>query len=180
MEFFYFICSITERILIKGEMVSSFEFEKGSLSYLEIEDAVSIGIPSKIEEEDIHLFVTLKPSSCLTEYMIRTHCQAVMARFMVSKVITILDDISRTTAGKHENRKLAAISLNTYGLSRSFGGKYGGKSLNKLKLLNDINISGGRHFHLPNIFSCFKLSHNFSPVICLRLHKILTFLFSSS
>ena len=34
---------------------------------------------------------------------------------------------------------------------------------------------GGRHLHHPNIFSCFKLSHNFSAVIFPRPHKNLFF-----
>ena len=103
---------MAERIRVKGEMVSIFEVEEGALSHLEIEDAAAIGIPSEMGEEDIRLFVILKPSSSLTEDMIRTHCQTVMARFMVPKIITILKDMPRTPTGKPEKGKLAIIPVN--------------------------------------------------------------------
>jgi len=109
---FYFACRMAERIRVKGEMVSIFEVEEGALSHLEIEDAAAIGIPSEMGEEDIRLFVILKPSSSLTKDMIRTHCQTVMARFMVPKIITILKDMPRTPTGKIEKGKLAKIAVN--------------------------------------------------------------------
>ena len=109
---FYFTCRMAERIRVKGEMVSLFEGEEGALSHLEIEDAAAIGIPSEMGEEDIRLFVILKPSSSLTEDMIRAHCQTVMARFMVPKIITILKDMPRTPTGKPEKGKLAIIPVN--------------------------------------------------------------------
>ena len=109
---FYFTCRMAERIRVKGEMISIFEVEEGALSHLEIEDAAAIGIPSEMGEEDIRLFVILKPSSSLTEDMIRTHCQTVMARFMVPKIITILKDMPRTPTGKIEKGKLAKIAVN--------------------------------------------------------------------
>jgi len=109
---FYFTCRMAERIRVKGEMISIFEVEEGALSHLEIEDAAAIGIPSEMGEEDIRLFVILKPSSSLTKDMIRTHCQTVMARFMVPKIITILKDMPRTPTGKIEKGKLAKIAVN--------------------------------------------------------------------
>ena len=60
--------------VLKEKMISIFEVEEGALSHLEIEDAAAIGIPSEMGEEDIRLFVILKPSSSLTKDMIRTHC----------------------------------------------------------------------------------------------------------
>ena len=81
------------------------------LSHSEIEDAAAVGFPSEIGEEDIRLFVKLKPSSTLTEERIRIHCQEIMARFMVPKIITILKDIPRTPTGKIEKGKLAKIPI---------------------------------------------------------------------
>jgi acyl-coenzyme A synthetase/AMP-(fatty) acid ligase len=43
--------------------------------------------------------------------MIRTHCQTVMARFMVPKIITILKDMPRTPTGKIEKGKLLKIAV---------------------------------------------------------------------
>ena len=108
---FYFTCRMAERIRVKGEMVSGFEVEEGALSHPDIEDAAAIAIPGEMGEEDIRLFVTLKPGATLTASDIRTHCQKVMAKFMVPRVVTVMDDLPRTPTGKPEKGKLAALPL---------------------------------------------------------------------
>ena len=108
---FYFTCRIAERIRVKGEMVSGFEVEEGALMHPDILDAAAIGIPGEMGEEDIRLFVTLRPHASLTETQIIEHCQGVMAKFMVPKIVTILEEMPRTPTGKSEKGKLAQMPL---------------------------------------------------------------------
>ena len=108
---FYFRYRKAERIRVRGEMVSGFEVEEGALSHPAIEDAAAIAIPAELGEEDIRLFVTLKQGVDINTEDIKAHCQNVMAKFMVPKVITILDDMPRTPTGKPEKGKLAQIPL---------------------------------------------------------------------
>ena len=108
---FYFRCRMAERIRVRGEMVSGFEVEEGALSHQGIEDAAAIGVPAALGEEDIRLFVTLKPGAGLTEDDIRSHCRAVMAKFMVPAIITILEEMPRTVTGKPEKGKLAELPV---------------------------------------------------------------------
>jgi len=108
---FYFRYRKADRIRVRGEMVSAFEVEEGALSHGDIEDAAAIGIPSELGEEEIRLFVTLKAGAAVTANDIRAHCRAVMAKFMVPSVVTILDAMPRTTTGKAEKGKLAALPL---------------------------------------------------------------------
>ena len=68
---FYFRCRMAERIRVSGEMVSGFEVEEGVLCHEGIEGAAAIGVPAALGEEDIRLFVTLKPGVGLTEEDIR-------------------------------------------------------------------------------------------------------------
>ena len=106
---FYFRYRMAERIRVRGEMVSGYEVEEGALSHPQIEDAAAIGVPAALGEEDIRLFVTLKPGSCLSEEEIRAHCRGVMAKFMVPSIITILDEMPRTVTGKPEKGRLAQL-----------------------------------------------------------------------
>ena len=108
---FYFRYRKAERIRVKGEMVSGAEVEEGALGHPDVEDAAAIGIASAFGEEDIRLFVTLKPGTTCNEEDIRAHCRGVMAKFMVPAVITILDSMPRTMTGKPEKGKLAAMPL---------------------------------------------------------------------
>jgi len=109
---FYFKCRMAERIRVLGEMVSGFEVEEGALSHPDIEDAAAIGVPSKFGEEDIVLFVTIKPDTTPTPTPeeIREHCRNNMAKFMVPTTVNILDEMPRTTTGKPEKGELRKLT----------------------------------------------------------------------
>ena len=102
---------MAKRIRFCGEMVSGFEVEEEALSHQGIEDAAAIGVPAALVEEDIRLFVTLKPGVGLTEEDIGVHCRSVMAKFMVLAIVTMLEEMARTVTGKPEKGKLAALSV---------------------------------------------------------------------
>ena len=108
---FYFRYRKAERIRVRGEMVSGYEVEEGALSHPLIEDAAAVAMPAPLGEEDIRLFVTLKPGALLTPEEIRQHCAGRMAKFMVPAVVTILQDMPRTPTGKPEKGKLAAMPI---------------------------------------------------------------------
>ena len=105
--FFYFRYRKAERIRVRGEMVSGFEVEEGVLSHPAIEDAAAIAFPSELGEEDIRVFVTLKANQHASVEELQGHCRKVMAKFMVPKVITIINEMPRTPTGKPEKGKLA-------------------------------------------------------------------------
>ena len=108
--YFYFKCRIAERIRVLGEMVSGFEVEEGVLQNQAIEDAAVVGVPSVFGEEDIYLFVTAKPETTISREEIKLHCRKVMAKFMVPKYITILDEMPRTPTGKPEKGRLKQLA----------------------------------------------------------------------
>ncbi len=108
---FYFRYRMAERIRVLGEMVSGFEVEEGALTHPCIEDAAAIGIPAALGEETIRLFVTLKPGKTVTSEEVREHCRQCMAKYMVPSVVTILDNMPRTTTGKPEKGELRKLPL---------------------------------------------------------------------
>ena len=110
---FYFRCRIAERIRVRGEMVSGFEVEEGALSHQAIQDAAAIGVPSPFGEEDVFLFVTLKAGKAISDDDIISYCKDVMAKFMVPKYLTILDEMPMTPTGKAEKGKLKELALQT-------------------------------------------------------------------
>ena len=109
--YFYFRHRKAERIRVRGEMVSAFEVEEGALGHPAVEDAAAVAMPAEAGEEDVRLFVTLKPGRDADEESIREHCRGVMAKFMVPKVVTVIDDMPRTPTGKPEKGKLAGYPL---------------------------------------------------------------------
>ncbi|MEM7256909.1 MAG: AMP-binding protein [Pseudomonadota bacterium] len=99
---FYFRYRMAERIRVRGEMVSGFEVEEGALSHPHIEDAAAIGVSARLGEEQIHLFVTIKPGRQLSQNDIILHCRGCMAKYMVPAMVTVLDTMPRTPTGKPE------------------------------------------------------------------------------
>jgi acyl-coenzyme A synthetase/AMP-(fatty) acid ligase len=61
-------------------------------------------------EEDIKLFVVKKHGTEVTEEKLIQHCGGCMARFMVPKQVVFLEEMPRTSSGKPEKGKLAALN----------------------------------------------------------------------
>lgn len=106
---FYFMHRVSERIRVKGEMVSGYEVEEGVLTHPAVQDCAAIGVPGEMGEEDIKLFVVGKPGKDIDAECLKRHCHDRMAKFMVPKHIIFLDDMPRTPTGKPEKGKLAAM-----------------------------------------------------------------------
>lgn len=106
---FYFMHRISERIRVKGEMVSAFEVEEGALTHPSIADCAAIGVLGEMGEEDIKLFVVRKPDTELTVEELQQHCAEKMAKFMVPKHVAFLDNMPLTSTGKPEKGKLAQM-----------------------------------------------------------------------
>ncbi len=103
----YFMYRMSERIRVKGEMVSGYEIEEAALTHPDIEDCAAIGIPGEFAEEDVKLFVVLKAGSSLSEQTLRDYCASRMAKFMVPRHVAFIVAMPRTPTGKPEKGKLA-------------------------------------------------------------------------
>ena len=68
-------------------------------------------MPPDLCEENIRLFLKLKPGAGLIEENIRAHCRSVMAKFMLPAIVIILEEMPRTVTGKLKKGKLAALSV---------------------------------------------------------------------
>lgn len=106
---FYFMHRMSERIRVKGEMVSGYEVEEGILTHPAIQDCAVIGVPGEMGEEDIKAFITFKEDQSICVDDLRTHCAGRMAKFMVPRYVEVLEEMPRTPTGKPEKGKLAAL-----------------------------------------------------------------------
>lgn len=106
---FYFMHRISERIRVKGEMVSGFEVEEGVLTHSAVQDCAVIAVPGEMGEEDIKAFITFKEGQSTTVDGLKMYCTDRMAKFMVPKHIVVLDEMPRTPTGKPEKGKLAMM-----------------------------------------------------------------------
>jgi len=106
---FYFLHRVSERIRVRGEMVSGYEVEEGILSHPSVQDCAVIAVPGAMGEEDIKAFVTAKDGHSLDLEALRSHCAGRMAKFMVPCEFVQLEEMPRTPTGKPKKGVLARL-----------------------------------------------------------------------
>ncbi len=102
----HWIARISERIRVKGEMVSGYEIEEGILTHPDIEDCAVLGVPDSRGEEEVKAFITLKSNAAMTLAQLQDYCRPRMSRFMVPSQMQILDEMPRTPTGKPAKAEL--------------------------------------------------------------------------
>lgn len=61
-------------------------------------ECAAVGVPSELGEEDIKVFVILRPGSTLTAAVLIEHVRSRAADFMVPRYVEFLDELPRTEA----------------------------------------------------------------------------------
>ena len=96
----FWLSRMSERIRVKGEMVSAYEIEEGILTHPAVTDCAVIGIPDESGEEQVKAFVTLKKHKTLALKELRLFCAPIMSRFMLPEALEVLTEMPRTDTGK--------------------------------------------------------------------------------
>ncbi len=102
----FWVARMSERIRVKGEMVSAYEIEETILAHPSVEDCAVLGAPDGIGEEIVHACITLRPSGRLTLEELVEFCRPRMSRFMVPSAMTVLAEMPRTPSGKPAKAEL--------------------------------------------------------------------------
>jgi crotonobetaine/carnitine-CoA ligase len=98
----------------RGENISAWEIEEVLLAHPSVAEAVAVGVPSELTEEDVKAYVVLRDGGHLTEHELREFCAPRMARFMVPEYFEFIDEIPKTPTGKPEKYKLVARHLDEH------------------------------------------------------------------
>lgn len=106
----HWVARMSERIRVKGVMVSGYEIEEGVLAHPAVADCAAIGVPDGNGEEEVAVFVTLAPRGEISLAALQEHCRARMSRFMIPSVLKVLDDMPRTPTGKPSKAKLRELA----------------------------------------------------------------------
>jgi crotonobetaine/carnitine-CoA ligase len=105
----YWLARMSERIRVKGEMVSAYEIEESIFTHPSVTDCAVIGIPDGTGEEQVKAFVTLKENKTLTLEELRLFCAPIISRFMNPTSLKVLQEMPRTQTGKPAKAELQKI-----------------------------------------------------------------------
>ncbi|MDY7035659.1 MAG: AMP-binding protein [Thermodesulfobacteriota bacterium] len=104
--FFHFVDRKKDYIRRRGENVSSYEVEATVNGLSQIAESAAIGIKAEEGEEDILIVIRLNEGSALSPQELYEWCEERMAKFMIPKYMTIVDDIPKTATGRAQKYKI--------------------------------------------------------------------------
>jgi crotonobetaine/carnitine-CoA ligase len=114
---FYFIGRKNDSIRRRGENISAYEVEEALLAHHAILECAAVGVPSDLTEEEVKVFLVVKPGTELTDADLLSFCTATMARFQVPRFVEIVDYLPKTPTGKISKvplRKWPVMGPNTW------------------------------------------------------------------
>jgi crotonobetaine/carnitine-CoA ligase len=117
---YYFIGRRSDSIRRRGENISAFEVEEGLLAHDAIVECAAIGVPSELTEEDVKVFIVLRPGFGIDARELAQFCRATMARFQVPRYVDVLEALPKTPTGKISKvplREMAVIGPQTWQLA---------------------------------------------------------------
>ncbi len=94
----------------RGENISAWEIEEVIHAHPAVLEAVAVGVPSELTEEDVKVYAVLHEGAALGEEELREFCGTRMARYMVPEYVEFIDEIPKTPTGKPEKYKLIAAA----------------------------------------------------------------------
>ncbi len=95
----------------RGENISSVEVERVVAQHPALLETAAVGVPSELGEDDILVFVTLRPGSVLNRVDLLDFCSARMPYFCVPRYVEIIDEIPKTVIGRIRKDVLRARGI---------------------------------------------------------------------
>lgn len=103
----YFFGRMRDSVRSRGENVSAWEVESVAAEHPAIEDCAMIGVAADIGEQDIKLFVKLKPGFALGRHDLASWLAARLAPYQVPKYLARVDGFERTPSERIMKHRLS-------------------------------------------------------------------------
>lgn len=95
-----YVDRVKDAVRRRGENVSSVEVETVVKRHPAVADAAVVGVPSELGEDDILLFVTLRPDTALDCAELLDFCAARMPYFCVPRFVETVDELPANAVGR--------------------------------------------------------------------------------
>ena len=104
--YLHFVERKKDSIRRRGQNISAFELEEAVNLHHAVLESAAIGIPSELTEEDVMVWVVVKPGHCLGASELIEHCKKTMAKHMVPRYVEFVDELPKTPTEKVEKFRL--------------------------------------------------------------------------
>lgn len=95
-----YVDRVKDSLRRRGENVSSVEVEGVVVRHPAVAEAAAVGVPSELGEDDILLFVTLRPGATLDCVELLDFCAARMPYFCVPRFVETVNELPKNVIGR--------------------------------------------------------------------------------
>jgi carnitine-CoA ligase len=104
--FFYFVDRIKDSIRRRGENISSYMVEKAITDHPKVLECAAVGVPDELSEEEVMVYIRLKPGEKLIPEELISWCQENMSSFMIPRYVQFVDEFPKTPTQRIQKYKL--------------------------------------------------------------------------
>jgi len=95
-----YVDRVKDSLRRRGENISSVEVETVVMGHPAVLEAAAVGVPSDLGEDDILLFVAVRPDAALDYRELLDFCSARMPYFCVPRYVEVVDELPKTIIGR--------------------------------------------------------------------------------
>ncbi len=95
-----FVDRMKDTIRRRGENISSFLVEKAITAHPDILDAAAVAVPSELSEDDVKIFVVLRPGAALEPGQVVEWARGRLAEHEVPRYVEFREEFPRTETGR--------------------------------------------------------------------------------
>lgn len=113
--YFYFVDRRKDIVRRRGENISSLEVERVVQEHPSVMEAAVVGVPSEMTDEDVLVYVVLRPSAAVDPAEIVEWCRDRLAPFKVPRYVEFIDALPKTETSKVQKARLRGLEPGTAG-----------------------------------------------------------------
>ncbi|HEY1838834.1 MAG TPA: AMP-binding protein [Mycobacterium sp.] len=117
-----YVDRVKDSLRRRGENISSVEIETVVTGHPAVLEAAVVGVPSDLGEDDVLLFVTVRPKRTLDYAALLDFCSARMPYFSVPRYVEIVSELPKTVIGRVRKDVLRARGVGSAAWDRESHG----------------------------------------------------------
>lgn len=116
---FFFAGRLKDSIRRRGENITAFEIERIANQHPDVSECAVIGVPNELGDEDVKVFLRLRPGAALAPLAFAQWCEDRMAYFQVPRYIALVDAFPKTPSERIRKDLLGRETDGVFDLERS-------------------------------------------------------------
>jgi crotonobetaine/carnitine-CoA ligase len=116
---YYFVGRKKDSIRRRGENITAFEIERIADEHPEIAESSAIGVANELADEDVKIFLRLKPGAMLDPLDFVRWCEGRMAHFQIPRYVEFIDAFPKTPTERIRKESLSRETSGLFDLQKS-------------------------------------------------------------